>query len=260
MPFTLAHPAAAVPLLRPLGRHGVLSALVIGSLVPDFWYLIPLAGRNASHGIAGLFWYCLPVGLLAYCLFHAALKRPLIALFPPATAARLAGLSAAGLPRVPWSAVTVSLLAGGATHLAWDAFTHWRGAGVQAWPALQTLLTSSGAVEVRVYHALQIVSSVLGLGLLAYWCARWLREAPPVADAGPAPGVEPAPGRPLVVVCVLLALAAITIAVGYVQIVQGLELNTSALAGALLRSVLAAGVVGLLAYGAAWHLREARRR
>ena len=35
MPFTFAHPAAVVPLLRPLGRYGVLSALVIGSIVPD---------------------------------------------------------------------------------------------------------------------------------------------------------------------------------------------------------------------------------
>ena len=256
MPFTLAHPAAAVPLARPLGRHGVLSALVIGSLVPDFWYLIPPAGRNASHSVAGLLWYVLPVGLLCYCVFHAALKRPLIALFAPVLAARLAGSSAAGLPRVPWSAVVVSLLAGGATHLAWDAFTHWRGSAVQAMPALQTLLASFGAVDVRVYHVLQAASSILGLALLAHWCVRWLREAPPVA----APEPQAAPGRPYLAVCLLLALAVVTVAVGCVQIARALEPGASALAGALARSLLGAGVVGVLAYGAAWHLREARRR
>ncbi|MSQ59664.1 MAG: DUF4184 family protein [Betaproteobacteria bacterium] len=40
MPFTIAHPAAALPLLRPLRGFGVLSALVIGSMTPDFPYFL----------------------------------------------------------------------------------------------------------------------------------------------------------------------------------------------------------------------------
>jgi hypothetical protein len=53
VPFTLAHPAAAVPLLRPLGRRGLLSALVIGSMAPDLWYFVPFdVTRADSHSPA----------------------------------------------------------------------------------------------------------------------------------------------------------------------------------------------------------------
>ena len=41
MPFTLAHVVAAVPLRRALGRRAVVSALVIGTMVPDFRYFVP---------------------------------------------------------------------------------------------------------------------------------------------------------------------------------------------------------------------------
>jgi Domain of unknown function (DUF4184) len=65
MPFTFAHPAIAVPLLRPLGCYGVLSALVIGSLAPDLAYVLPLSvPRHKSHSLTGLLWFCLPVGLM----------------------------------------------------------------------------------------------------------------------------------------------------------------------------------------------------
>jgi hypothetical protein len=36
VPFTTAHPAAAVSLHRPLGRFRVLSTLILGSMTPDF--------------------------------------------------------------------------------------------------------------------------------------------------------------------------------------------------------------------------------
>src|SRR6188768_3171058 len=98
MPYPFAHPAAVLPLARPLGRFGVPSALAIGSIAPDFWYFVPLVERGESHSVAGLAWFCLPLGLLLYALFHLFLKQPLIALLSP---------------RV-----------GALTHLAWDALTH----------------------------------------------------------------------------------------------------------------------------------------
>src|SRR5262245_4745992 len=90
MPFTFAHPAAAVPLHRPFGRYGVVSALVIGSLSPDIAYFLPLSVAHAdSHSPTGLLWFCLPVSLLSYVLFHTLLKGPLLGLLPDFALSRL---------------------------------------------------------------------------------------------------------------------------------------------------------------------------
>src|SRR5512134_324687 len=94
MPFTFAHPAAAVPLRRWLGRYGTVSALVIGSMTPDLAYFLPCGvSRAQSHSVAGLFWWCLPVGAAVYLLFHTVLAPPLVALAPRGLRARLSSIS-----------------------------------------------------------------------------------------------------------------------------------------------------------------------
>ena len=124
MPYAFAHPAAVVPLARLLGPRAVPSALAIGSMVPDAWYLVPLVEREHSHaGLSGIA-FCLVAGLLAYMAFHLVFKQPLLALFPRRIAACAANWMTPGLPAVPWRWVMISLLAGIGTHLVWDAFTH----------------------------------------------------------------------------------------------------------------------------------------
>ena len=54
MPFTVSHAAAVLPLRRYLPGLP-LSAMVIGSMLPDFGFLIPHMDRNLSHGFGGLF-------------------------------------------------------------------------------------------------------------------------------------------------------------------------------------------------------------
>jgi Domain of unknown function (DUF4184) len=153
VPYPFAHPAAVLPLARPMGRFAVPSALVIGSVIPDLWYFLPLVGREASHSPAGLLWFCLPVGLAAYVLFHVLLKQPLIALISP----RLASFACAGVPAVPWYAVVASLLAGALTHIVWDPLVH------HSW--------------------LQHASTLAGSAILAWWIWRKLRGAPTPSHA-----------------------------------------------------------------------------
>jgi hypothetical protein len=160
MPYPFAHPAAVIPLARPMGRFAVPSALAIGSISPDFWYFVPLLERGESHSIAGLAWFCLPASLLMYALFHLFLKQPLIALLSP----RLGAFTCTRLPAVPWRAVIVSLLVGALTHLAWDALTHSHD---DAWR----------------YNWLQHASTVLGSAALIWWIWRKVRLAP----AAPSP-------------------------------------------------------------------------
>jgi hypothetical protein len=159
MPYPFAHPAAVIPLARPLGRYAVPSALAIGSISPDLWYLVPLVERPESHGIAGLAWFCLPAGLALYLLFHLLLKQPLIALLSP----RLGSFTPMGLPRAPLRAVVISLLVGALTHIGWDALAH---ATEEGWR----------------HNWLQHASTLFGSLFLAAWAWSKLRAAPPAPE------------------------------------------------------------------------------
>lgn len=179
MPFTLAHPAAVVPLRRYLGRFDVLSALVIGSLTPDMHYFFPFQpDRVVTHSLAALWWYCLPVGLALYLIYHLVLKLPLIMLLPASIAGRLAVFFSPTLPKTSWRVVIVSLLIGAITHLGWDAFTHGDSRFGRGWAMLQTVVFRVNDDPTRLYDILQYVSAPLGIGLLAWWSWRWLRCAP----------------------------------------------------------------------------------
>lgn len=158
MPYPFAHAAAAVPLHRLLGRHGVPSALVIGALTPDLWYFVPLAERAHSHSAAGLVWFCLPIALAVYLAFHLLVKRSVIALLPDAAATRAARYATRGLPAASWLAVALSSLAGAASHVLWDLATHG--------PDLLS-------------RVLQHASTLLGTAFVGYWVWRKLRETPP---------------------------------------------------------------------------------
>jgi hypothetical protein len=177
MPFTLAHPAAAIPFRRVLGRAGVLSALVIGSLSPDLPYFLPWRiDRAVSHSWLGLLVICVPLGFATYLLFHGLLRPLGYALPPRAIRERLPRIPGSGwLPVDPVWAVAISLAVGAATHICWDGFTHENGFVVEAVPSLRTFLFQVEGHQVYLFRLLQHASSLIGLSLLAYWMWRWIR-------------------------------------------------------------------------------------
>lgn len=160
MPYPFAHPAAVLPLAPLMGRFAVPSALVIGSIVPDLWQVLPSGSRELSHSASGLIFFCLPVGLAAYLLFHLLLKNACIALLPPALAGRVRWFAVKRLPAVPMHAVFASLVAGALTHLLWDGLTHAHGAQTDS------------------INWLQHASTLFGTAVLAWWLWRKLRSAP----------------------------------------------------------------------------------
>lgn len=178
MPYPIAHPAAVLPLLRPMGRRAVPSALVIGSIVPDLWYFVPFVTRDISHSLAGLFVFAVPLGLILYWLFHVLLKEPLVALLPEAAAARLARFAAPEMPAHPWGKVVLSLLVGALTHLAWDSFTHEEGWIVDKFPVFEEELFAIGSYTVRVYQLLQHASTILGTLFVCWWTWRAFKLLP----------------------------------------------------------------------------------
>lgn len=224
MPYAFAHPAAVIPVARLLGARAVPSALAIGSMIPDAWYLLPFIERGETHSVAGALLVCLPAGLAFYAAFHLVFKQPMLALLPPRLAGRLAAWTVAGAPKAAARWVLVSLLAGIATHLAWDAFTHSDGVG----------FVRERIFGEPLYRILQHASTVLGSAFLAWWVARRLI---PISPAGDVPAIGQRV-RIAVLATMLLAPAA-----AFLSVLLGSN------AEALRVAARAAGVTAFSAFG-----------
>jgi len=178
MPFTFSHPAAVVPLAR-MGL--VLSALVVGSLSPDFAYFICLSARyQIGHTLLGIIIFDIPVGLVVLWIFHTTLKLPLISLFPVTHQQRLIPLANDFnfLPLQRFVNIVLSLSIGAFTHIAWDSLTHLQGWTVQQLPVLSTPVIEIAQISIRLYQILQHGSTVFGAALLLYWYLKWLKQSP----------------------------------------------------------------------------------
>jgi len=211
MPFTLAHPAAILP-LRGL-KYLRTVPLIIGAMTPDLPYYVPASFglfRPETHSVTGSFTTCLVLGYAALgCVF--LLRRPLTALLS-ARARWLCLTALAPFSRRPleWALAPVSIILGVWTHLLWDSFTHNDGWMVRRVAALSAPV-SLGGYSGTVCHVLQYLSSVLGLAAMAVWY--WRLHTPPAAPAeadAPRSSVGP----------VLILVAAAAILIGGVQATQ----------------------------------------
>ncbi|MGW4523553.1 DUF4184 family protein [Amycolatopsis sp. NPDC004378] len=167
MPFTLSHPAAVLPLAR---RPLVPSALVAGSVAPDvFWFVprLPGIGLTKTHEFASVLWLDPLIALVLLAVFHVLLRRPLLALAPQPLAERLPhnGFS---WRKPGW--IALSLVIGAATHVGWDAFTHESG----GFAFLRIPLVTG----VDVGRLIQLVSTIAGAAILAWWLRNRYRRTP----------------------------------------------------------------------------------
>jgi hypothetical protein len=177
MPFTLAHPVAALPLRERLGRLGSVPALAIGSMIPDLAYFLPLGVSGAqSHSVPGLLWFCLPAGVLACAIYHFLLRPFVLALAPSAVSARMGPRRSIGWSWATMLQVAISVIVGASTHLAWDSFTHSTGAMVQALPVLRRPVLLFPFYSPYIFTILQHGSTVIGMSTLAFWSIRWFHR------------------------------------------------------------------------------------
>jgi hypothetical protein len=174
MPYTISHAAAVLPFSRLLARWRLLSAVVIGAMVPDFGLFFPWPmHRVETHSVAALFIFCLPVGMATYWVFQYLIKAPVLEVLPEGAYARWRPYSSpADFASIrQWILVAFGVLAGAVTHLVWDAFTHENARGVRLVPWLEEPI-DIGAHHVDGVRLLQDGSSLIGLvvvlGLVAY--------------------------------------------------------------------------------------------
>jgi hypothetical protein len=208
MPFTLAHPAAILPLrhIRPLRTV----PLILGALIPDLPYYLPGSlGRfmPGNHTLAGSVTVDLLAAYVALVLIFL-LREPLTALL--SVRARwlcLAALKSFRERRLEWAWAVPAIVLGVWSHLMWDSFTHSDGWLVRRVAALSAPVTI-GPYNGLLCHVLQYVSSAFGLAVMAIWY--WRLRVPHV------PAAEPGAARSSVGP-VLMLVAAAAILIGSVQ-------------------------------------------
>jgi hypothetical protein len=259
VPFTLAHPAAILPLVR---RPLVASALVAGAVAPDLLYVDPIyrfatqqingnLTLTLTHEFTSAFWLDPLIALILLAVFNLVVKRPLLALAPAALAARLP--SRGGIPSLTVALWTVvSAVIGAFTHVLWDAFTHGDGYFVRRFPDLfRAEVTASWDVN----RILQYISTVGGCLILAIWLYRWFRRTPP----------RPMAPTDLVPSWVRYVVLAGVVALGVAGAAVQLGGADGELAGETAVRLVLTGLVlgGLAAFGwyvVLWHLLRLRRR
>jgi len=252
MPFTLAHPAAVMPLPRVLGGWSVFSALVVGSMTPDFVYFAPLGvSGEQSHSLAGILWFCVPAGFVALLLFHALIKRPIIFLLPDSIRASLAPYAGLRSPRGGWRwlPIVVCLAMGALTHIVWDAFTHRDAPAVEMFPVLNATVASASGHELRVYKILQHGSTLVGVSAIALGGWLWLRRHPGAAKT--APSLWSVRQRAIIVLVLLLLPCVVGVLVASSRASSHVDFESlRSCTGAAVTSGMAALAVELVVFGA----------
>ena len=188
MPFTLAHPAAVLPFGRQLARWRLLSAALIGSMVPDFgWFMPWRPARFETHSVNALLSFCLPVGLTAYWLFQRVIRRPVLELLPSAAYMRWHGSSepADYESLKQWVLAACGVLGGAITHLIWDAFTHEGARGLRLFPGSRTRHGRDQGPSPRRPAFAADVNSLIGV-IIGWSRSSSIACAPGRAASGPA--------------------------------------------------------------------------
>lgn len=173
MPFTPSHVVAILPFVRtPLAP----AALAIGAMTPDIPYFLPVnADRDLTHSLAGVPTVDLLVGLVAFVLWVAVLRAPVLDYSPAWLRERMA-------PAARWrfrgAAVSVLLVIAGLelgilTHLLLDLFTHEGG-----WLETIAPVTSTRVGPYTVANVIHAAVSIATGALLAWWVLRWARRTP----------------------------------------------------------------------------------
>jgi hypothetical protein len=172
MPFTFAHPAAAMPFLR-YKKHFCMEAMILGCMAPDYEYF--LRGRpygNYGHTLQGIMLFDLPLVVAVYFV-GMRLVLPVIAPYLPYAFQSKRQRSRNGVRAA--LVFAYSALIGVLTHIVWDSFTHVDGAVVKHVAMLATTITIHG-FGIPMYKILQHGSTLVGLIVIAWFLLRRCRR------------------------------------------------------------------------------------
>ncbi|MCW2784271.1 MAG: hypothetical protein JWP74_788 [Marmoricola sp.] len=234
MPFTLAHPAAAL-LLR--GTTLPVAAVVAGTMAPDVpMFLTHRYGYHFTHSAAGIVSADPVLALAGLLVWFLVLRDPLVDVAPGFVRERIE--PRARYTSRQWALAVPAVVLGAITHVVWDAFTHHGRWGVRHVAWLQHLHGSWTGAQWAQYG-----SSVFGMTVCAVWAALALRRLPRQPRAARVPWLGTR-GAPVVVVLTVAA----GIAAGLTSPEPGLvaAISQTAVVGTMILAL------GVLALACAW--------
>lgn len=175
MPFTLAHPAIVLPLTYIPRKWISMTALVIGSVMPDAEaYLRMYSEKGLTHSWPGFLLFGVPFGMLLSFIFHDIVRNPLINNLPRFLQQRFSPLTEFNWNKrfvKNWVVVLISLIIGGASHFLWDNFSHFDGWLFNHYPALKGNIFLSDR-ELEIPYLIQYISTVIGIAVIIAFIVR----------------------------------------------------------------------------------------
>ncbi len=197
MPFTISHAATALPFFR---TRLVFFALVIGTMSPDFEYLVMHGFERAgAHTLPGLFYFCIPTGLVVLYLYHCLWLPVIMDHCPNPLRLRLIAANRTPFhfgPLARFINIIFSLLLGALLHLGFDLLSHGYGESVKLFPWL--LQKVPGLPMLHWWAFFHGLGSILGLGILVVALLVWYRKTSPVLDVDPPKRISVRTGAALV--------------------------------------------------------------
>jgi hypothetical protein len=173
MPFTPAHTAIILPLLR--SRYFSATGLIAGCVSPDFEYFLKLSVNSVfSHTVMGIFYFDLPVAAFIAVLFHQVVKRNLICNLPGFIQRRVQTLLSfdfLAYLKENYLIFVYSALLGAASHIFWDSFTHNNTVVVKSLSIYRSTYIPFQGVRYPLFYALQHISTAVGLSVLLLYIA-----------------------------------------------------------------------------------------
>ena len=174
MPFTLAHPALVLPVLR--SRHVSATGLIIGSMTPDVEYFLTMSDQcNNSHTLMSVFNSYLPLTLILSLIFHVFIRRSLMDNLPAFFQQRYGGIRSfhfLNYLRRHWFVFLYSAAAGIALHFGWDSMTHGTGVFAYFIPFYSHRFLIWGN-DYSMMIVLQYASTLLGMSPVIYYLFKY---------------------------------------------------------------------------------------
>lgn len=171
MPFTFCHPAIILPLTGISRQKLSASALIMGSMAPDFEYFLKMRMSGVhGHTLSGIFYFDLPLTLALLFVFHLTVRDPLIRNLPTPFQKRfqpLLGFNWLNYVKHKWYVILYSALIGIASHIFWDSFTHQGRFFAELIPWLHGYIDVFNVRLLRTEFA-QLASTVIGAVVIFY--------------------------------------------------------------------------------------------
>ncbi|RAJ77410.1 uncharacterized protein DUF4184 [Chitinophaga dinghuensis] len=174
MPFTISHIAAVLPFRHV--RKLSFTALIIGSMAPDFEYILRMTlYGHYGHTLTGVVLFDVPVSIAVYLLYQWGIRQSLFMHLP-----RVLYIRCYGFIHADWKTYLstyplwflLSIIMGIFTHLLWDGLTHGSNYDFANYLTFLLIRIPVGRYHIPVHSILQGVSSIGGLIILVWYVWR----------------------------------------------------------------------------------------